>query len=52
MIAMFVVAFADSPELWRVAWISAVVILFVTFLKVMVGDDDDPAGRHSEASTP
>jgi hypothetical protein len=45
MIAVLVVAFADSPELWRIAWTSAVVILFATFLKVMVGHGDSLAHR-------
>jgi hypothetical protein len=45
MIAMLVIAFADSPELWSIAWTSALVILTLTFLKVMVGHGDSLGHR-------
>jgi hypothetical protein len=37
MIGMFVLAIADSPEVWRMAWVVAALILATTFLRVMVG---------------
>jgi hypothetical protein len=37
MIAILVIAFAESPELWRIAWTGAALVLAATFLGVMIG---------------